>query len=103
MAAYLEDGLWLDLARTSNAACARLARGLRQMPDVRFTAEPQANMIFAEWPRRLHRRLAAAGAKYYVMSGAPDGPDDEPQLARLVASWSTTDADVDRLLEVMRG
>ena len=30
-----------------------------------------------------------------------DGPDDEPLLARFVCSWSTTEADVDRFLDVL--
>jgi threonine aldolase len=102
MAAYLRDDLWLDLARAANAATTRLVRGLRHMPEVRFIEEPQANMVFAEWPRGLHQRLKAAGARYYLYSGAEDGPQDEMQIARLVTSWSTTEADVDRFLEVMR-
>ena len=102
MAAYLKDDLWLTLARSANDATGRLVRGLRQMPDVRFVEEPAANLIFAEWPRALHRKLKAAGASYYLYSGAEDGPGDEMQIARLVTSWSTTEADVDRFLGILR-
>jgi threonine aldolase len=103
MAAYLRDDLWHGLATTANAAAARLARGLRQRPDVRLVHEPGANMIFAEWPRGLHRRLHQAGARYYIWNGTLDGPDDTPLIARLVTSWSTTEADVDRFLDTLRG
>jgi threonine aldolase len=102
MAAYLEGDLWRDLAQTANAAAARLTRGLKQIEGVTFAAEPEANILFAEWPRALHRRLHAAGAKYYVWKGSLDGPDDEPLLARLVTSWSTTEADTDAFLAAMR-
>lgn len=102
MAAYLEDGLWLDMATAANTACARLVRGLRQMPEVRFVQEPQANMIFAAWPRAMHRRVQEAGAKYYIWEGPDEGPDDEMLTARLVTSWNTGEADVDRFLAALR-
>jgi threonine aldolase len=98
MAAYLEDGLWLRTARAANAAMARLAAGLAAHPEVRILYPPQANILFAAWPRRLHRRLIAAGARYYLWSGAPEGPDDEPLTARLVTGWSTTADEIDRFL-----
>ena len=103
MEAYLEDDLWRDMAAAANAAAARLAEGLRQVPDVRFLFEPGANMIFAEWPRAAHRRLHAAGARYYLWNGGLDGPDGEPVAARLVADWSAGEESVDRFLEVLRG
>lgn len=102
MAAYLQDDLWRSLAGQANAICQHLVRALQQMPDVRFTYDTPANMIFAEWPRGLHQKLAAAGAQYHLYSGAETGPEDEMREARLVTSWSTTEEDVDRFIEVMR-
>jgi threonine aldolase len=101
MDAYLEGDLWLVMARAANGACARLARGLRQMPEVRFAYEPQANIIFADWPRGAHRRLKEAGAQYYLWSGNLDGPDDARLTARLVTDWSCPEAAVDRFLSVL--
>ncbi len=103
MAAYLTDGLWLDMARAANAAAARLAEGLRANAAVRFLYQPQANIIFAEWPRAGHRRLHEAGARYYIWNGGLDGPDDEPLVARLVTDWSATDAAVDQFLSILAG
>jgi threonine aldolase len=104
MAAYLTDGLWLDLAGRANAACRRLAEGLRAVPAARLLFEPQANMIFADLPRSAHRRLKAAGAEYYLWSGSLDGDDpDAPLTARLVCDWSARDADIDRFLTLARG
>ncbi|KEJ88820.1 threonine aldolase family protein [Sulfitobacter donghicola] len=98
MAAYLQDDLWQDLARSANAACARLAEGL-----VKAGAEmihtPQANMIFTRFPRAVHQKLQADGAKYYVLDGdVATGPADEILGARLVCDWSMTDALIDQFL-----
>jgi threonine aldolase len=91
MEAYLSDGLWLRLARHANAMAQRLAAGLRtkgvHLPDA------PANMMFPEWDTGTHDRLAAAGA-VYSRYPAPEGRE----RARLVTSWSTTEADVDRFL-----
>jgi threonine aldolase len=103
MAAYLQDGLWLETARAANAATARLVRGLARIPEVRLLHEPQANIVFAEWPRSGHRRLHDAGAHYYIWNGGLDGPDDERLVARLVTDWSADEAEVDRFLELLAG
>lgn len=98
MTAYLEDGLWLKLAAHANAMGARLARGLAQMPDVDLVHPVEANILFPEWPEGTHARLEAAGAMYYPYP-APMGRE----RARLVASWSTTETDVDGFLTALRG
>jgi len=93
MAAYLNDGLWLRLAAQANAMAARLHRGLAQKPDVTLLHPVEANLLFPEWAVGTHDRLTAAGAAYYPFP-APEGRE----RARLVASWSTTEADVDSFL-----
>lgn len=98
MTAYLEDGLWLKLAAHANAMGARLARGLAQMPEVDLVHPVEANILFPEWSEGTHARLEAAGAMYYPYP-APMGRE----RARLVASWSTTEADVDSFLAALRG
>jgi threonine aldolase len=104
MQAYLASDLWLDMAEKSNAACARLAQGLKQTTGVVLDFEPQANIIFAQWPRAAHQRLHAAGAQYYVMAGDhTTGPADELLPARLVTDWSTSPDTVDRFLQIFRG
>jgi threonine aldolase len=105
MAAYLEDDLWLSLARAANAAAARLAAGLAAVPGARLRHPVDANMLFVDLPMPAHRRARTAGAEYYLMpAGQPeDGPDDALVTARMVTSWSTTDAEVDALLAALRG
>ncbi len=101
MAAYLEDGLWLDMAASANAATQRLLRGLRQRPDTHVHGDPRANIIFADWPRDGHRRLQEAGAKYYLWDGELEGPGDEMLTARLVTDWSATETSVDQFLSLL--
>ncbi|MCF8485443.1 MAG: low specificity L-threonine aldolase [Rhodobacteraceae bacterium] len=93
MQGYLQDDLWLDLARHANDMGARLAKGLTQVDGLRQWHPVQANMMFPEWTAGTHARLKAAGAVYYPFP-APQGRE----AARLVTSWSTTADDVDRFL-----
>lgn len=104
MQSYLAGDLWLDMAKKSNDASARLVQGLKKIPEVQIDFEPQANIIFAQWPRAAHQRLHAAGAQYYVMAGDhTTGPSDELLPARLVTDWSTTPENIDKFLDILRG
>ena len=104
MQSYLAGDLWLDMAKKSNDASARLIQGLKQIPEVQIDFEPQANIIFAQWARAAHQRLHAAGAQYYVMAGDhTTGPSNELLPARLVTDWSTTPENVDKFLNILRG
>lgn len=104
MSAYLQDGLWLDLAQKSNAANARLVRGLKQIENLHYLHEPEANIGFAQWARASHQRLQDAGAQYYLMQGALAGDDPaEPLTARMVCDWSITPENIDRFIDLARG
>ena len=94
MAAYLDGDLWLDLARRANAAAARLAAGLTAR-GVEMVYPPEANVIFCRLPRAVHER-AAGRAQFYLMDAHPERP-----LARLVCDPTKTEAEVDRLLELL--
>lgn len=102
MAAYLTDDLWLEMARSANAAGQKLAHELAQIPYVEFDVTPQANMLYASFPRSAHRRLQDAGAKYYL-HGSLDGPDDDLLLSRLVTDWSCPEAHIDQFVQLLRG
>ncbi|MEJ2001338.1 MAG: beta-eliminating lyase-related protein [Maritimibacter sp.] len=104
MLAYLEDGLWLDMARASNAANARLIEGLSALPGTEILYGPSANITFARLPRAMHQRLHDAGAEYHIMQGSLEGDDPaEPLLARFVADWSASAADTEAFLTAARG
>lgn len=98
MAAYLDGGLWLRLAGQANAMAARLAAGLATVPGATLHHPVQANILFPEWPAGLHARAEVAGAAYYPFP-APPGRE----AARLVTSWSTTEADVDDFITALGG
>ena len=101
MGAYLEGGLWLDMARAANAAAARMAEGLAARPDTELLFPVEANILFPRFPRRVHQRLHEAGARYYLWDGPLDGDGDEMLTARLVADWTADAARVDGFLEAM--
>lgn len=96
--AWLEDDLWLELATQANAMGARLAAGITEIGgDLAY--EVAGNMVFARLPRAQHAKAKARGAVYNLWGPQPmTGDPDQPMLARFVASWSTTEADVDALL-----
>lgn len=103
MDAYLTDGLWLEMAQAANANCARLTEGLRAA-GAEFLHEPQANMIFAALPRRVHQRLKAEGAMYYLQGGPLETGDPEAPLGcRLVCDWSISADLIDRFVELAKG
>ena len=98
MEGYLKNNVWLDMARQSNARAMQLAAGLTEK-GAQFLHTPQANMIFARFPRRIHQRLHDAGAKYYIWSGTLEGDDPDALLAaRLVCDWSLSKEHVDAFL-----
>ena len=103
MQAYLADDLWLTLAKSANANCAKLTEGLRAHNRTELVYQPQGNMIFARYPRADHKRLIDAGAYYYIWDGdAEKGDPTEPLMARLVCDWSMTDQAIQDFLTVLR-
>lgn len=103
MAGYLQDDLWLTCAQQANANCARLVAGLKEA-GAAFLHEPDANMIFAALPRRIHQGLHDAGAVYHLWDGPLEGEDPEEMIAaRFVCDWSINDALIDRFIALAKG
>lgn len=105
MLAYLQDGYWLELATHSNRMAARLSAGLASLPGAELVHPCQGNIVFARFARALHQKATAAGGHYYLwpFDQSLEGPEAEPLSARFVCSWSTTEADVDGFLALLRG
>jgi threonine aldolase len=103
--AYLNDDLWLTLARHANAAAAKLARGL-----VAAGCAPvwpvEANEVFVPLPKSADMPLRAAGARYYPWATRSLPPDmkipADCVLVRLVTSFATTDAEVEQFVGIVR-
>lgn len=104
MESYLCDDLWRTLAGQANARARQLSEGIAGLRGAKLVHPTEANAVFAAWPRAGHRAARAAGAQYYLWPGhqSLDGPDDEPLSARLVCNWSTTEAEVEGFLNVLR-
>ena len=103
LCALLENDHWLANARHANAMAARLEAGLAAA-GARFVWPRQANEVFPILPRRVEAALRAAGARYYEWGArclpADQGPGEDEVMIRLVASWATTEAEVERFLAV---
>lgn len=105
MEAWLSDGRWLELAEAANARAARLAEGLRGIEGVELLHPVDGNMMFARFPRAMHRRAQAAGARYYLwpFDQSLEGDADEKLTCRLVCNWATAEADVDSFVAALKG
>lgn len=100
LGAYLEGDHWLELARHANRMAARLAASIRASSRARLCLEPAGNEVFAVLPAALDAALRAAGALYHPWSadGVPPEarPRDGERMVRLVTSFQTSEAEVER-------
>ena len=91
--AYVEDGLWLRLARASNAAAARIAGGIEGLPGLRLLAPVEANELFIESSSEVMDALERDGFQFYRRSKT---------LGRFVCRFDLTDAEADALVAALR-
>jgi threonine aldolase len=91
--ALLSDGLYLRLAAHANAMAARLASGVRELPEVTITRPVQANAVFAALPPGAAARLQEEFA-FYVW-------DERSGEVRWMCAWDTTAEDVDAFVAAL--
>jgi threonine aldolase len=91
--AYVENGLWLRLAQASNAAAARIATGISDLPGLRVLAPVDANEIFLEIPSPVMDGLEHDGFQFYRRSST---------LARFVCRFDLSEAESDALVASLR-
>ncbi len=93
-AATLTDGAWLRHAGRANAMARRLASGLERI-GLAPAFPVEANAVFVRLPERVDAKLREQGHGYYAFEKPrPDGT----VLVRLMASFDSAEADVDRFL-----
>jgi threonine aldolase len=92
--AYIEGGLWLDLARHANHQASRFAEAIGNHPEATLEFSTQANEVFVKWTTEGFQRLESAGISFLYWPGRND-------LARFVFSHATTAAETDRLCQVL--
>lgn len=94
--AYLENGLWLELAAKANQAARRLAEGLDALAPVEILHPVEANEIFARIPPPMIRALRERGFGFHVW-----GREDEG-IIRLVCAFDTKPEEVEQFLNAVR-
>jgi len=102
MCAYLEHGLWLELAARANAAAQELADALAAAPGVRRAWPTQINEAFLVAPTASGESWRKAGARFYDWSTRALAAELLPQagetLYRFVTSFETSDAEIAALV-----
>jgi threonine aldolase len=91
--AYVENGLWLSMARASNAIAGRIAAGMAGVPGVRLIAPVEANEVFLDMPSAALDALDAEGFQFYRRSAT---------LGRFVCRFDATEAEADALVAAVR-
>lgn len=83
----LQDGAWLRNARQANRMAERLAGKLAEVPGLEVLFPCEASAVFVRMPEPLTGELHARGWHFYKFI--------EPDIYRVMCSWSTTEGDVD--------
>ncbi len=104
--AWLDEDYWLELATHANMMAANLREGLAMIPGVRIPWAQHANEVFCVMDTEHLAALQAAGVTCYappIHNLAPEcriGADEV--LVRFVASWSTTQTQVQAVLDILQ-
>ncbi len=88
--AYINDGLWLDLAGLANQQAARFSYAVAQHPHASLEFPVHANEVFVKWSAEGFRRLEQAGVEFLGWPGRDD-------LARFVFSHCTSSEETEKL------
>ena len=86
----LNGEVWLRNARHANDTARKLAHRLRNEGGVENVFPVESNAVFVQLGEQLVRDLHARGWRFYKFL--------EPDIYRLMCSWSTTDEDISMLV-----
>jgi threonine aldolase len=93
--AYIEAGLWLELASHANHQAAAFAAAVQAHPEARLEFPAEANEVFVRWSAAGFRGMEHRGIEFLYWPGQDD-------LARFVFGHSTTDADTRALIAALQ-
>ncbi len=96
---YFDNDGWLKTAAHANAMAARLSEGIRRSNGARLAWESQANEVFPILSKTIIAKLRAAGATLHEWPAEGVGVDED--CVRLVTSFATSEAEVDRFLGLL--
>jgi len=102
--AYLQNGLWLELARHANFMAKRLENGIVNSKNARLAWQVEANEVFAVMTKTCSEQLKQKGAIFYEWNPprAKAGLLSQDEvLVRLVTSFATETGHVDQFLEIL--
>jgi len=88
----VKDDVWRRNAEHANHKAKRLVEGISALPGVTLWHPLQANEIFVQLPAPVIEGLEVDGFLFHTWGNPSDN------VVRLVAGFSTTDADVDRIV-----
>lgn len=97
--ALLEDDLWRSNARHANGMAARLAAGVRDLPEVQLSYPVQVNAVFAELPRAAVSALQEQ-FRFYVWEPGVGGV--ERDQVRWMTAFDTDPDEVDAFVAAVR-
>ncbi len=93
--AMLENGLWLDIARTANARAAELAAGIERSDQATLEWPVEANEVFMRADPDILQSLKTRGFEFHIWPGYDD-------LARLVCTFATSEQQIRDFLSALQ-
>jgi threonine aldolase len=90
----LQDGAWLRHAAHANAMAQKLAAGLQGIPGLQLAVRTEVNAVFVDLAPHAAAALRERGWHFYNFIGAHGW--------RLMCSWATREADLERFLADVR-
>jgi threonine aldolase len=87
----LAGDVWLRNARRANRAAHQLAQNLQHKAKAEVVFPVEANAVFVRMEDQVARDIQARGWRFYKFI--------EPDVYRLMCSWSTTDAEISNLID----
>ncbi|MEM1410808.1 MAG: beta-eliminating lyase-related protein [Pseudomonadota bacterium] len=92
--AYIDNGLWLELAQHANKQAAHFAEAVTAHGSAELEYPTQANEVFVRWRPEAFETLEAAGMGFLGWPGRDD-------LSRFVFGHTTTNANTDALIAAL--
>jgi threonine aldolase len=90
-AGLLQNGVWLENARRANQRARELAKKLTETLGLKPVFPCEASAVFLRLPEQLVAQLRGRGWHFYKFI--------EPDVYRLMCSWSVTEKDIDDFIQ----
>ena len=101
---YLENDLWLELAKKANHQANKLSKELKKFDFIKVPWEREINEVFLLIPNELEKYLEKNNIKFHEWTKVSLNKkcvDDKSKFIRLVTSYNTTDDEIYNLSELI--